>query len=81
VTKDRKKMKDVNRSPTLVSKLLKHKAFKAVLSSTPIPSKSSPSNPSRNAFKSILAEGELLSPIFSAAGNSNLQYFHQIYKY
>lgn len=66
-------MKDVQ-SPTVVSKLLKHNALKAV-SSTPIVSKSSPSKPSRNAFKQILLEGDvLISPIFSAAGNTNLQF-------
>jgi hypothetical protein len=72
------KMKDVVRSPTVVSKLLKHNALKAV-SSTPIVSKSSPSKPSRNAFKQILLGGDLLSPIFSAAGNTNLQYLHECY--
>jgi hypothetical protein len=65
-------MKDVQ-SLTVVSKLLKHNALKAV-SSTPIVSKSSSSKPSRNAFKQILLEGDVLSPIFSAAGNTNLQF-------
>lgn len=59
-------MKDVIHSPTLASKLSNHKALKAV-SSTPILSKSNPSNPSQDAYKRIL-EGELLSPIFPAAG-------------